>query len=119
MNSRASIQARGDEYQLAWERLGRLRRRERSRIIGFGIAMFAMLLFGRGRSDCTPLVVLLFVVGVALILPSAFALTRFRCPRCHSFFHGAFDRSKRYKRTSCDTCGLVVGTPSVASDREN
>jgi hypothetical protein len=52
----------------------------------------------------------LFVLIVLLYATTSIAITRFRCPRCDSFFHGP--RRSFVPPAKCDTCGIEIGTPA-------
>lgn len=102
-----------DDYLAAWNTLHRLRRRERQQLLAF-VVVAALLLPAARFEWATPVATAMFVVFAAMFLPTAIAITRFRCPRCTSFFfYGSGARWPRAK--VCDSCGLEIGTPATPS----
>ena len=92
-----------DPYAVAWDRLRKLRRRE-------SFSFVATIVLSAASGLLVPPLVP-FVFG-ALAIVSGFysiAVTRFRCPRCASFFYGAIRGRRPPKK--CDTCGIEIGTP--------
>jgi hypothetical protein len=92
-----------DPFLVAWSRLQRLRRRERITALVGLILMTASAVFAK------PLIAVVFVGSVIVYFPTMIAITRFRCPRCSSFFHGT--RRSFVPEKACDTCGTAIGTP--------
>src|SRR5258708_40001945 len=91
--------------------LHRLRRRERHQLAAF-VVVVALLLPAARFEWASPVAAAVFVVFAAMFFPTEIAITRFRCPRCASFFfYGSGARWPRAK--VCDSCGLEIGTPAT------
>jgi len=93
-----------DTYAVAWDRLRRLRRREAYSVVAIGVLVPTCALL------VPPLAPFVFGALAIVLFATSIAVTRFRCPRCDSFFYGPRRRAMPPK--SCDTCAIDIGTPS-------